>query len=119
MLKSRGLGVGIGRRALMKASLLGGGAAIMHKLFAGSALNAAFAAGASPADSQPVVETITGKIRGATNKGVIVFKGIPYGAGPRAPVPRGDRKHSLPGVASAICDLDLRFGNTGNSVERY
>jgi para-nitrobenzyl esterase len=68
------------RRSVMKMSLLGGGAAMMHKLFAGSALNAAFAASAPGADSQPVVETSAGKIRGTANRGICAFKGVPYGA---------------------------------------
>ena len=80
MTKSQRSGIGVERRSLMKASLLGGGAAIMHKLFAGSTLNAAFAAGAPPTDSQPVVETTAGRIRGTTNKGISIFKGVPYGA---------------------------------------
>ena len=46
MSKNRGLGTSINRRTLMKASLLGGGVAMMHALFAGSTLNAALFAGA-------------------------------------------------------------------------
>jgi para-nitrobenzyl esterase len=80
MTKSQRSGIGVERRSLMKASLLGGGAAIMHKLFAGSTLSAALAAGAPPTDSQPVVETTAGRIRGTTNKGISIFKGVPYGA---------------------------------------
>jgi hypothetical protein len=70
MRKSQQSGVGVERRSLVKASLLTGGAAITHKLFGGLVLNVVFAAAASPAGSQPIVEMTAGRIRGITNKGL-------------------------------------------------
>ena len=54
--------------------LLSGGAATSAALFAPDAWAAA------SARPGPVVETATGKVRGAERGGVHAFKGIPYGA---------------------------------------
>src|SRR4051794_19677109 len=66
----------LNRREAIQAAL---GAAAVSPL----ALNASAAeklpAGAAAAPS-PVVEVATGKVRGYTNRGVAIFRGIPYGA---------------------------------------
>jgi para-nitrobenzyl esterase len=67
----------LGRRSLLRASMLAGGA------LAATRLSSDLAFGASD-DDHPVASTGTGKVRGSVSEGIKVFRGIPYGAAPTA-----------------------------------
>jgi para-nitrobenzyl esterase len=70
----------IGRRTLLKSSLLGGAAAAAGAGFGGLIPSVARAVDSTSKYEGPVVETASGKIRGVIQGGTHIFRGIPYGA---------------------------------------
>jgi len=71
--------VSLSRRALLKSSLVGSGAAAAGGMFGGFPSRALGVETPSKYEG-PAVETTSGKVRGVIQGGTHIFRGIPYGA---------------------------------------
>jgi len=70
----------LGRRSVLKSSLLGGGGVAASAVFGGLLPAVLRAADDTSKYIGPVVETTSGKIRGVVQGGTHTFRGVPYGA---------------------------------------
>ena len=77
----------LNRRTLLRSSLFGG--VLAHPLLASTI---------APKSEGPVVDTTAGKLRGITNGGINIFRGIPYGA------PTGGANRFMPAPKTGILD---------------
>jgi para-nitrobenzyl esterase len=113
----------IGRRVALQAAI----GIVSLRSVASGATEQSKAVRDSSKPQNPVVETASGKVRGFTNAGVAVFRGIPYGAtttgtnrfmAPRPPEPwPGVRNclsygHSCPEAGLGIRENDAQARNT-------
>ena len=110
----------LARRDVLKglAAAAGGGAALFclpHSLSAQEAGTVGYPALApttadtvAASDTEPVVETASGKVRGYVRKGIVTFKGIPY-----ADTTAGPNRFMPPQKAKPWTDIrsSMQFGN--------
>jgi para-nitrobenzyl esterase len=70
----------VGRRVVLKSSLVGGGTALAGSWFGSLMPSVAWGADVTAKYETAIVETASGKLRGVIQQGVHTFRGVPYGA---------------------------------------